>query len=164
MEEAKLRIAELEMLRLQTLERSLQMKKEALEEKARESREIQRLETLAEVMAVEAELLEIQKLQLVQRLGGSLDLPPGADSPLQPGEELSIEFLDAAELNRIVTVGVDGTISLPIIGTVSTKGQTPRSLGQKITQLHLDKQMIKQGAIGFEVFRTRSSRPGNSNR
>jgi len=45
-----------------------------------------------------------------------------------PGDVLSISFLSNPQFNRKLTVGVDGTVFIPLIGELSVSGQTIKQL------------------------------------
>lgn len=47
---------------------------------------------------------------------------------IQPGDQLSIEVLEDPTLNRQVLVLPDGSFSFPLVGRVSTRGQSPQSV------------------------------------
>ena len=61
----------------------------------------------------------------------SLSLPKST-SPLRPGDTLLVECLTDPSINRQVTVLADLTISLPLVGEVSVKGDTVKSLEQSL--------------------------------
>jgi len=51
---------------------------------------------------------------------------------IRPGDILQIEVLEDSSLNRTTLVLPDGTISFPMAGTVSTKGQSVEALRQSL--------------------------------
>lgn len=51
---------------------------------------------------------------------------------IRPGDVLQIEVLEDSSLNRSALVLPDGTISFPMAGTVSTKGQSVEALRQSL--------------------------------
>jgi len=51
---------------------------------------------------------------------------------INPEDILRITFLDKPEFNRETQVGLDGKISLPVVGSVQAAGLTTRELAQKI--------------------------------
>jgi len=51
---------------------------------------------------------------------------------IRPGDTLQIEVLEDSSLNRTTLVLPDGTISFPMAGTVSTKGQSVEAVRQSL--------------------------------
>jgi RNA polymerase sigma factor (sigma-70 family) len=62
----------------------------------------------------------------------SSTVPPSASHPVEPGEVLLVESLTDATLNRRVVVRSDHTISMPLVGTVSVKGQSTEEITQRV--------------------------------
>lgn len=54
---------------------------------------------------------------------------------IQPGDRLDITVIEDATLNRNALVGPDGSISLPLAGTVRAGGQTIEAVERNITEL-----------------------------
>jgi polysaccharide export outer membrane protein len=53
-----------------------------------------------------------------------------------PGDQLDIALPSAPELDRTVTVGPDGRVSMPLIGTVMAADRTVEELGTAITRAY----------------------------
>ena len=51
---------------------------------------------------------------------------------IQPGDQISVDFLYNKELSSKQTVRMDGMISMPFIGDVKAAGQLPDALGKKL--------------------------------
>ena len=51
---------------------------------------------------------------------------------IRPGDTLQIEVLEDSGLNRSTLVLPDGSISFPMVGTLSVKGRTVEQLGQSL--------------------------------
>jgi polysaccharide export outer membrane protein len=52
---------------------------------------------------------------------------------IQPGDRLDVTVIEDATLNRQVLVGPDGSISLPLVGTVRAGGQTIEAVERNVT-------------------------------
>ena len=53
---------------------------------------------------------------------------------IQPGDRLNIEVLEDTSLNRTVSVLPGGTINFPYAGSLNVAGQSPTSVGNRISQ------------------------------
>ncbi len=58
----------------------------------------------------------------------------GTNYKIRPGDTLSLEVLEDSTLNRTLLVLPDGTISVPLAGTVTAQGLTVAQLRNAITQ------------------------------
>ena len=65
---------------------------------------------------------------------GSADVE--TEFTIQPGDQLSISFPGAPDLNTSLTVRRDDIISLPLIGEVRASGKTPKALAAELTELY----------------------------
>ena len=76
-----------------------------------------------------------QKLNAVEQASSAESnsaVPPSAADPVRPGEVLLVESLADSTLNRRVVVRTDHTISMPLVGTVSVKGQSTQEITQTV--------------------------------
>lgn len=58
---------------------------------------------------------------------------PSANSPVEPGDVLLVESAGNPDLNRRVTVLADGTVSLPLLGSVAIGGQDTAGVEKTLT-------------------------------
>lgn len=76
---------------------------------------------------------------------------------VQPGDTLRVDVAEHPELSRdAVLVLPDGTISLPLIGTIPVAGRTVQSLSQRVLSRYQGRQIITPG-VTVSVERTRAS-------
>jgi protein involved in polysaccharide export with SLBB domain len=64
---------------------------------------------------------------------------PGYDgaSVIEPGDQLAIDFYLNPEFNQDVTVGLDGKVSLRLVGRMAVAGKTPTQLAAELNQAYL---------------------------
>lgn len=66
-------------------------------------------------------------------------MPPAAAAQerytIGPGDVLSVAFLSNPDFNRTLTVGIDGSVFIPLIGEVNVEGQTINELREQIPVL-----------------------------
>jgi polysaccharide biosynthesis/export protein len=65
------------------------------------------------------------------------------------GDLLQVEVYDEADLTREVRVLTDGTISLPLIGTLQAAGQTVGKLESTVTRLLAEKYLVSPQVTVF---------------
>lgn len=75
-------------------------------------------------------------LQLVQALPTPVDTAGGLDQPLLPGDVLTIDVFQAAQLSRTVQIDSRGALSLPLVGPVNAAGKGIRALELELEQLY----------------------------
>lgn len=75
-------------------------------------------------------------LQLVRALPAPVNSAGGVDQPLLPGDVLTIDVFQAAQLSRTVQIDSRGALSLPLIGTVTAAGKDIRALELEFEQLY----------------------------
>jgi polysaccharide biosynthesis/export protein len=75
-------------------------------------------------------------LQLVRALPAPVNTAGGVDQPLLPGDVLTIDVFQAAQLSRTVQIDSRGALSLPLIGTVNAAGKGIRALELELEQLY----------------------------
>lgn len=63
-------------------------------------------------------------LTAIAVLASAMDAPAQGSYQVRPGDSLTIEVLEDPDLNRNVLVLPDGTISFPLVGTLSAQGRT----------------------------------------
>ncbi|MCB1414539.1 MAG: polysaccharide export protein, partial [Xanthobacteraceae bacterium] len=83
--------------------------------------------------------------------------PPSApvrsfDAPyrLDSGDRLRVVVYGQEGLTNTYTVGADGTITMPLIGTVPARGQTPSQLAQGVAA-RLRKNFIRDPYVAAEI-------------
>ncbi len=72
-------------------------------------------------------------------------------SRIGPGDILSIDVFGLDDLDRKVRVQSDGSISLPLLGTFSIKGQTPSETEREIERMLRDKRLVKAPEVTIFV-------------
>ncbi|WP_168193205.1 polysaccharide biosynthesis/export family protein [Rhodophyticola sp. CCM32] len=55
--------------------------------------------------------------------------------PIGPGDILNVSFLSNPDFNRTLTVGIDGSVFIPLIGEVNVQGQSINALREQIPLL-----------------------------
>ncbi len=76
---------------------------------------------------------------------------------VQPGDVLRINFPAAPSMNAVQQVQPDGTIALPLAGTLAVKGKSPAAIEKEVlkaydAQLVVKEVSISVESIGFSVF------------
>ncbi len=71
----------------------------------------------------------------LQRVGGS-NLPPESPYTLGSGDRVKVDVFDVPEYSGEFAVLVDGTLNLPVIGTVSVRGRTLQQASAAISSLY----------------------------
>jgi polysaccharide export outer membrane protein len=86
--------------------------------------------------------------------GGDLKtLPPVADQDyhLGAGDQIRVITYDEPQLTNTFTVGADGSVAIPLVGTVQASGLTTNQLAAAITSSLANSKMISQPSISVEV-------------
>lgn len=86
---------------------------------------------------------------------GAVTPPPGLTGHIGPDDLLEIVVLEAPELTRTTRVATDGTIAMPLIGSVSATGKTSQQLGAAIAAKLRGKYMVDP-QVSVEVKEMRS--------
>jgi polysaccharide export outer membrane protein len=81
----------------------------------------------------------------------------GSETPLGAQDLLHVEVLGVEALERRVRVGSDGTITLPLVGSLTAAGRTPAALGREIARLLADR-FVKDPQVSVFVEEYRSRR------
>jgi polysaccharide biosynthesis/export protein len=63
---------------------------------------------------------------------------------LEPGDEIEIAFLDAADMNASQTIRRDGGITLKLIGEVHAAGKTPDALRKELIEKYAPQLQVKE--------------------
>jgi polysaccharide biosynthesis/export protein len=85
-----------------------------------------------------------------RKLSQQKSLPSAEDYRIGPDDQLEINVLEAAELNREPRVSASGEISLALIGPVQAEGLTPRELELVLEEL-LRRSYIKNPHVSVQV-------------
>ncbi len=86
--------------------------------------------------------------------GGDLPmLPPPTDTSyhLGVGDQLRVITFDQIQLTNNFTVGEDGTIAFPLVGTVETAGMTPTGLASTIAHELRAKNLMTDPSVSVEI-------------
>lgn len=86
------------------------------------------MNTLLRIMLTPALLLALALLPALARGAAAQEYR------LQTGDRVTIEVLEDPSLNRTVTVLPGGTINFPYAGSLNVAGQSPSSVGNRISQ------------------------------
>jgi len=80
------------------------------------------------------------------------DGPPAQGYRLDTGDQLRVTVFNQAQLTGDYRVGADGTISMPLIGEVSARGQTTGELEQTLTKrLSVEKNLLVEPSVNVQV-------------
>ncbi len=85
--------------------------------------------------------------------------------PITPGDQIRVEVFGNPDLTTSVPVAGDGSIRLPLVGTVSVSGRTPTEAAQKVeAALKAGQFLVDPHATVTVVqsFRQRVDRAGRS--
>jgi polysaccharide export outer membrane protein len=86
--------------------------------------------------------------------GGDLpNLPPATNAQyrLGSGDQIRVITYNETQLSNTFTVGDNGTISLPLVGTVEASGMTAGELASNISSTLEKKQLITDPSVSVEV-------------
>ena len=71
---------------------------------------------------------------------------------LDTGDQLRVTVFNQAQLTGDYKVGADGTISMPLIGEISARGQTTGELEQALVQrLSVEKNLLVNPSVNVQV-------------
>ena len=77
--------------------------------------------------------------------------PTGDQTPFASGEHIRIVTTDPNDATnsntRILTIEQDGTIKIPILGTLDVRGRTPFEIEQAIAQGYREQHMLNNALI-----------------
>lgn len=79
-------------------------------------------------------MIRLQALLLVVLLGLTAGLARAEDLPISSGDRLNVVVTGETELCRIYTVDQDGSISIPLVGSVPVKGKFPSQVRDDLTK------------------------------
>lgn len=68
-------------------------------------------------------------------LSGNVAASAQVSYPIGPGDQLSVSFLANPAFDRVMEVGIDGSINLPLLGELNVGGQTINDLRRQIPNL-----------------------------
>jgi polysaccharide export outer membrane protein len=86
--------------------------------------------------------------------GGDLpSLPPAGNVQyrLGSGDQVRIITYNETQLSNTFTVGDNGTIALPLVGTVQASGMTSGELASNISSILSKKQLISDASVSVEI-------------
>jgi polysaccharide biosynthesis/export protein len=86
--------------------------------------------------------------------GGNLEtLPPVTDQDyhLGAGDQIRVITYDEPQLSNTFTVGADGSVSMPLVGSVQAAGLTPNQLASAISTSLSSSKMISRPSVSVEV-------------
>jgi polysaccharide biosynthesis/export protein len=86
--------------------------------------------------------------------GGNLAMlsPPTDESyHLGSGDEIRIITYDEPQLTNTFTVGDDGKVAFPLIGSMNASGLTPSQFASNISVALVDSKLISQPSVSVEV-------------
>ncbi|MEM1283685.1 MAG: polysaccharide biosynthesis/export family protein [Chlamydiota bacterium] len=111
--------------------------------------------------AVAHELASNDDFLALSTLGSSTEIPPTTfegyafnDYILGPGDELSIAVIGYPEFDNTYRIVPDGSISVPLIGTIQAGGQTLGGLSQRI-QEELGRKYLVNPVVDLNLLRLR---------
>ena len=74
-----------------------------------------------------------------------------------PDDVLNITFWQQSELNTTVRVTKNGTINMPVIGTITASGMTPTALANKIVdKISIFNRNISQASVVVTTYGSKS--------
>ena len=80
----------------------------------------------------------------------------GAISVVGPGDTLYMTVFGQPELAAQVTVGAEGDITVPFLGSISASGQSPAAIGRRIAEGLEQKGYLRNPQVSIEVVKVRS--------
>ena len=80
-------------------------------------------------------------------------LPPASDAGyvLGPSDQLRVITYDEPQLTNTFTVGDNGAIAFPLIGSVHAGGMTANGVASAISAALVDKKLLREPSISVEV-------------
>ena len=80
-------------------------------------------------------------------------LPPPTNTTYQlgPGDQVRVITFDVPQLTNTFTVGDDGSISFPLVGTVAAGGLTSKSLSSEISSELIHKNLMPNPSVSVEI-------------
>lgn len=80
----------------------------------------------------------------------------GTVEAVGPGDTLALSVFGQPQLNAQVTVGVDGSIVVPMLGSMQVDGLSPGDIGRRIVAGLRSQGFLLDPQVGVEVVRIRS--------
>jgi polysaccharide export outer membrane protein len=109
----------------------------------------------------------MKRATLTMALGPALLLTlsgcmPGGDLPMLPpptsttyqlgaGDQIRVITFDVPQLTNTFTVGDDGTIGFPLVGTVAAEGLTAKDLASEISSELIHKDLMPNPSVSVEI-------------
>ena len=84
-----------------------------------------------------------------------LPSPEDGSYHLGPGDQIRIITYDETQLSNTFTVGDDGKIAFPLIGTVTASGLTPDLFASEIAASLQNSKLVNQPSVSVEVVQYR---------
>ncbi|HVE21411.1 MAG TPA: polysaccharide biosynthesis/export family protein [Acidocella sp.] len=84
-----------------------------------------------------------------------LTSPPDEGYQLGPGDQIRVITYDETQLSNTFTVGEDGKIAFPLIGTVMASGHTANQVASEITASLENSKLVNQPSVSVEVVQYR---------
>src|ERR1700686_185697 len=84
-----------------------------------------------------------------------LQSPEDGSYHLGPGDQIRIITYDETQLSNTFTVGDDGKIAFPLIGTVTASGLTPDLFASEIAASLQNSKLVNQPSVSVEVVQYR---------
>jgi len=80
-------------------------------------------------------------------------LPPPSSTAYQlgAGDQVRVITFDVPQLTNTFTVGDDGTIAFPLVGTVAAGGHTAKGLAGEITYQLIHKNLMPNPSVSVEI-------------
>jgi polysaccharide export outer membrane protein len=80
-------------------------------------------------------------------------LPPPSNATYQlgAGDQVRVITFDVPQLTNTFTVGDDGTIAFPLVGTVAAAGMTSKGLAAEISSELIHKELMPNPSVSVEI-------------
>ncbi|WP_367159716.1 polysaccharide biosynthesis/export family protein [Kozakia baliensis] len=80
-----------------------------------------------------------------------LSSPDAATYRLGPGDQVRVLTYNDPQMSNTFTVGDDGRVAFPLIGTVTAAGLTPNELAERLTGILVHKGVLSKPSVSVEV-------------
>jgi polysaccharide export outer membrane protein len=77
--------------------------------------------------------------------------PTSATYQLGAGDQVRVITFDVPQLTNTFTVGDDGTIAFPLVGTVAARGLTSKGLASEISDELIHKNLMPNPSVSVEI-------------
>ena len=84
-----------------------------------------------------------------------LPSPQDGSYHLGPGDQIRVITYDETQLSNTFTVGDDGKIAFPLIGSVVASGRTPNQVASEISASLQNSKLVNQPSVSVEVVQYR---------